>query len=68
MIDPRDTGDYPRKYCIDCFKIGEKYLGQIKAEEEEEEEEKFELFEEELEQKWKYDAIRSAKISYRKTR
>lgn len=32
--DPRDMGDYPEKYCAYCFNIGEKYLEQIRIEEE----------------------------------
>lgn len=56
-FDPRDmTADYPEKYCDSCFKAGEKYLRQIKVEQE-----KFDILIEELEQKWKDDAIRSIK-------
>lgn len=51
-FDPRDTGDYPAKYCDNCFQIGKKYLEQIRIEEE-----KFDKKVEELEQKWRDEAL-----------
>ncbi len=53
-VDPRDMGDYPTLYCINCFNIGEKYLEQIYIEEE-----KFDSVIEKLEQEWKEEALNS---------
>ena len=51
-FDPRDHGDYPEKYCVICFNVGQKYLEKIMAEQE-----KFDATIEELEQDWKDEAI-----------
>ena len=50
--DPRDIGDYPARYCPDCFNIGKKYLAKIAAEEE-----KHEAVIEEIEKNWKDEAL-----------
>ena len=55
-FDPRNMGDYPEKYCNSCFKVGDKYLRQIEVEQE-----KFDMLIEELEHKWRDDAIKSIK-------
>lgn len=55
-FNPREMGDYPTKYCISCFKVGEKYLEQTRIENE-----KFDNIVEELEQKWRDDAIKAVK-------
>lgn len=55
-FDPRDIGDYPEKYCHSCFDIGKKYLDQISMQQE-----KFDVIVEELENKWRDEAIRSLK-------
>ena len=52
-FDPRDIGDYPTKYCLSCFEVGEKYLDQIVNEEK-----RLDKIVEELEQKWKDEAIK----------
>jgi hypothetical protein len=55
-FDPRDTGDYPEKYCDSCFNIGKKYLDQISIEEE-----KYDVIIENLEQEWRDEAIKAVK-------
>ena len=55
-FDPRDMGDYPEKYCESCFNIGQKYLGQISAEEE-----KCDVIVENLEQEWRDEATKVLK-------
>lgn len=55
-FDPRDMGDYPDKYCEPCFKIGQKYLDQISAEED-----KYDKIVENLEQEWRDEAIEIVK-------
>ena len=55
-FDPRDMGDYPEKYCYNCFKVGDKYLRQISIEEE-----KCETIVEKLEQEWRDEALESIK-------
>jgi len=57
-FDPRDTGDYPEKYCVPCFQIGQKYLDQISSEEE-----KYDVIVENLEQEWRDEAIKAIKGS-----
>lgn len=57
-FDSRDMGDYPENYCSHCFKVGYKYLGQIEVEQE-----KFDRIVEELEQRWKDEAIKNIKES-----
>lgn len=52
----RDRGDYPEKYCVNCFQIGQKYLDKISAEEE-----KCEVIVENIEQEWKDEAISAIK-------
>ena len=51
-FDPRDTGDYPEKYCSKCFDVGQKYLEKIVAEQE-----KFDALIEDLEQDWRDEAV-----------
>lgn len=57
-LDPRDMGDYPVKFCNQCFDVGQKYLRRINAEQE-----KFDVLIEEIEQEWKDEAIKAVKIS-----
>lgn len=54
--DPRDIGDYPSKYCSECFAIGEKYLEQIKVEEE-----KHETAIATIEEEWRDEALKAVK-------
>lgn len=55
-FEPRDMGDYPAKYCIECFDIGKKYLDKISVEQE-----KFDATVEKLENEWRCEAIKSVK-------
>lgn len=55
-FEPRDIGDYPSRYCRDCFNVGGKYLDQISIEQE-----KFDVTVENLEKEWRDEAIKSIK-------
>lgn len=56
-FEPRDVmGDYPSRYCSDCFNIGKKYLDLISIEQE-----KFDATVEKLENEWREEAIKSVK-------
>lgn len=55
-FDPRDMGDYPSKYCNECFDIGEKYLERISVEEE-----KHETVIATIEEEWRDEAIKAVK-------
>ncbi len=57
-FDPRDTWDYPEKYCNSCFNIGQKYFHLINIEQE-----RFDALIEKIEQEWKDEAIRLTKES-----
>ena len=61
--DPREYGDYPTKYCGDCFNVGKKYLKQI-----ENEENKHNIIIEKLENNWIDEAIQYSKIIKEKNR
>jgi len=49
-FDPRDMGDYPDKFCGQCFEIGQKYLDRIGIEQE----------------KWRDEAMKAANIDKEK--
>lgn len=56
-FEPRDViGDYPSRYCSDCFNIGKKYLDIISTEQE-----KFDATVERLENEWREEATKSVK-------
>lgn len=55
-FEPRDMGDYPSRYCSDCFNVGTKYLDKISIEQE-----KFDATVEKLEKEWRDEAIKSIK-------
>lgn len=55
-FDPRDIGDYPSIYCVNCFQIGQKYLDQISIEQE-----RFDSIIEKIERMWKDEAISTVK-------
>ena len=57
-FDPRNIGDYPEKFCINCFQIGQKYIDQINIEQE-----KFDALIERLEQEWRDDAIKALEMT-----
>jgi len=60
-LDPRSIGDYPEKFCIDCFNVGKKYLDLICIEQE-----KFDVLVENLEQEWRGEAIKMSKARQKK--
>lgn len=59
-FDPRDMGDYPEKFCDQCFNIGRKYLDRFSVEQE-----KFDTLIEEIEQEWRDEAIKAVKTTRR---
>ncbi len=53
-FDPRSYGDCPDKYCLDCFKIGEKYIDRMN-----EEEKRHDSVIEEIDQEWRDEAMKA---------
>ena len=60
--DPRYNGDLQKKYCLSCFKIGEKYVERMN-----DEQDKFDILIEEIEQEWIDEAMKMAKLAMEKT-